>query len=315
MRRFLVPLLTLLLASSCSLGLLGNQDDDLENAGDFNAIDLGISGDWNALIMTDTHVGRKAEKYPDNFQWFKSWYENNKSEGGIEINLILHLGDLTDDSAKSQYLEAKREYLESLSDTYAYFVGSATTQRTVPAFFTPGNHDVRDDGRDHFLSTCGQSEWRVVIGDVSLYGLDSGRRFFGGTQIDKLESALRSDSGKKLFFSHMPLSDQDIRYTYLTLTNEEERARLIHDMAKYKVSAFIDGHRHMLIGPYDITSDIQEISLSCLNGPNLLDDQPPCWYILHYDSTMGKATLTQYKIESEESTLSPKTKEVMTISF
>ncbi len=322
MRHIALALTTLLLATSCSLGLLDHQDDSLEKAGNFDGIDLVASGavsdanDWYALIMTDTHVGRKAEDYPDNFAWFQTWYTANKSASdGIPISFLIHLGDLTDDSYESQYLEARREYLGDLPDTYAYFIGTSDSSRTVPFFFTPGNHDVRKHGRDHFLTYFGPGEWKLEVGGVSLYGLDTGRRYFGGTQIEKLEDALRQDSNKKLFLSHIPLSDQNPVYTYLTLTDEEERARMIHDMVAYGVSAYIDGHRHLLVGPYHITDDLQEISLSCLNGPDLLEDKAPAWYILHYDGSANQATITQYRIPSGDKCLAPSTKRVMTICF
>ena len=322
MRRIALALTALLLAASCSLGLLDHQDDDLEKAGTFEGIDLVASGavtnanDWYALIMTDTHVGRATKDYPDNFAWFQTWYNDNRSASdGIPISFLIHLGDLTDGSYESQYLEARRQYLGDLSDTYAYFIGASGSGRTVPFFFTPGNHDVRKSGRDHFLTYFGPGEWKLVVGDVSLYGLDSGRRYFGGTQIDKLEDALKKDSNKKLFFSHIPLSDQNLVYTYLTLTDEEERARMIHDMVVYGASAYIDGHRHLLVGPYHITDDLQEISLSCLNGPDMLTEKAPVWYILHYDGSAAQATITQYRISSKDKCLDPSTKRVMTIRF
>ena len=318
MRRLCLCFCFLLLAS-CSLGLLDHQDDKLEEAGNFQDFDIPLSdhSDWYALIMTDTHVGRTAEEYPDNFEWFKNWYENNRTgSDGIPISFMIHLGDLTDDSYKSQYLQARRQYLGELSDTYNPFVETRSGIRTVPFFFTPGNHDVRRDGRDHFLTYFGQGSWKLVAGDVSLYGLDSGRRYFGETQMKKLEAALKSDAnGKKLVFSHMPLAAQNPVYTYLTLTNEEERARMIHNLVSSGTSAYIDGHRHLLVGPYEITDSLQEISLSCLNGPDLLKDKAPSWYLLHYDGSANQATLTEYRIPSERETLTPTKKRVMTIDF
>ena len=308
MKRVLIVLLIPLLLASCSLHLLEKQDDDLEEAGNFEDTLVTSDTDWNVLILTDSHVGRDSDSYPENHRWFKDWYLQNASS--LDLKAVIHLGDITDDSKKSQYLLARDQYVTDLENVTTTVDDEAGK---IPFYATPGNHDVRGDGRDYFLKYFGKGEWKLVLGDLSLYILDSGNRYFGGSQIDKLEDALEHDSNEKLFLSHMPLSDQDIVYFYLTLTDEDERARLIHDMAQYHVRLFIDGHRHRLVGPYKIRDDLKEISLSCMHGPDVRNEQPPSWYILRKNG--DTLTLTEYTVKKESQIQEPLTDEVLSVTL
>lgn len=334
MKRLPLLLVLTLLCASCSLHLLEKQDDALEDAGDFATTTISSIQEgrpWKILLITDTHVGRKTDDYPTNFKWFQAWYYQDEAyllrdhqpdiasetvPADHDFDAVIHLGDVSDDSKASQYDLAYDQYVLGLKGVYTpKDSGAAVSDGThTPLFATPGNHDVRGDGRDHFLSYFGQGEWKLDLGDLSAYILDSGNRYFGPSQLGKLEDALEDDGKPKLFLSHMPLSDQDIVYFYLTLTDEEERAKVIRFMSEYDVRAFIDGHRHRLVGPYKIKDGLKEISLSCLNGPDGLEEQPPTWYVLSYDGD-NHLEITQYMMKHGEEYASPRTETVLSIDI
>lgn len=306
----LLPFLAALLLSSCSLGIIQDiVDDDLEDAGNFSAVTVTGDTSWQVCVVTDSHIGRKNNEYPDNLKVFSAWWQTH----GSSFKALIHLGDMTDDSAKSQYLTARDYFLtsENLGSLYGQGLG-LTAGSTF--FATPGNHDIRHgDGRSHFKDYFGQGEWKLVLGDVSIYILDSSNRYFGKTQLDKLDDGLSGDGNGKIFMTHMPLGSQNIKYWYLTLADGDERDYLIDLMDDENVRLFADGHRHIPIDPYSYNDHVEEVSLAALSGPETMKMQKPYWYVFSYDGSAKELEVTRYAQDTGES--APSASHVLSVSF
>lgn len=267
----LLVLLSILLAS-CSLNLL-SQEDALGTASDFSGTVISDAGDFLILLISDTHEGRVKSVYTDYYTQLTNWL---KSSSPFQAAFLL--GDITNDATSEQYASALSKYGGMNSSVYV----------------TAGNHDVRKNGRNLFLSTFGKVYQKVIIGGISFYLLDSSFRCFGKAQLDKLKQALKQDGNPKFFLTHMPLAGQDVNYYYLCLSDSDERKLLLALMKENNVNLYLAGHRHLLMDTVTYSDTCHEVDIGPLNGKNITIEQPPNWYTLSYNSTTKEATITQY---------------------
>jgi 3',5'-cyclic AMP phosphodiesterase CpdA len=151
------------------------------------------------IQISDTHLGRTKPHFAENWPTLMRWVQARRPE------LVIHTGDVTIDGADDE-------------DDLAY-CASALREIGAPVLCVPGNHDVgearhafqpvnaeriarwrRYFSRDHWFHNI--EGWRLIGIDSLLFGSGQPEE---ERQIEWLEEALRSATGRVAWFLHQPL--------------------------------------------------------------------------------------------------------------
>ncbi|MHA1906787.1 MAG: metallophosphoesterase family protein [Candidatus Thorarchaeota archaeon] len=144
-------------------------------------------------------------------------------------DFVFHCGDLTPFGQETQY--------QNVLDT--------VTGLAVPFYTTPGNHDVRLDGRTRFTEHFGESSYSFDL-DVAHFSVyDTSKGDVDEETYQWLEDDLSTtDAEWKFVFTHIPLFDPRSGQNH-TLLNSTTSSRLMTLFEDTNVSVVFSGHIHM----------------------------------------------------------------------
>lgn len=171
------------------------------------------------LFVSDIHLR------PDEDDWMDQLnaYALNSSAA-----FILHGGDNVD---------------RGLLKEYKYFV-RRTEGFYVPMFSAIGNHDIYNNGWEHYKKIIGPSVYSFEYGNSFFFFLDSAQATLGRDQMDYVEHKLkRVKKTHKFVISHFPIYDGPLQ-TPAMMGVPEERYKLIYLFDKYGVDYYLSGHKH-----------------------------------------------------------------------
>lgn len=144
-------------------------------------------------------------------------------------DFVMHCGDLTPFGQESQYQE----------------VLDAIASLSIPLYATPGNHDIRLDGRLRYEEHFGSANYSFDIGDAHITVFDTSEGDVSPDQMNWLESNLRSsDAQWKFVFTHMPPFDPRAGENH-TILNPTTSQTLMNLFAEVDVDTVFCGHIHM----------------------------------------------------------------------
>lgn len=180
--------------------------------------------DYSILFMADSHAGTTNNL--DSV--FSIARETNASA-------VCIAGDLTSGDDKD----------------YDAFARALPVKYEIPAFVTPGNHDLWSDaGWNTFYNLFGASSYYFMVRTpeaVDMYiSLDSGSGTLGSGQLQWLEDILqnqRSGCRRCIIFTH----NDFLRVRHAEISNPlvEELSVLIDLFTRYQVDMLIAGHDHL----------------------------------------------------------------------
>jgi len=115
----------------------------------------------------------------------------------------------------------------------------------IPVFSAAGNHDLWNQGWDHFKTVLGPSVYSIVSGNVRIIVLDSGDDTLGADQYKWLERELAATSQTwRIVVSHYNFFSPNIVET-AQATNREEIYGMMRMFEKYHVNYVLMGHSHI----------------------------------------------------------------------
>lgn len=119
---------------------------------DINSYDLMDKDDYHLLVISDTHLGSDID-YIEALKYAYDQAENN------EIDLVIHLGDLTDGLFKNQKNDKCKSYSNIRNYAIRYYPFS-----TIPTLVLAGNHDInyKDNHQDDIVSEICQSRGDLI---------------------------------------------------------------------------------------------------------------------------------------------------------
>ena len=288
MKKILLILLSLILLISCNNFIpIANIDPHYSNGVNYFSTDLtsidsrdiNITGDFNFLIISDTHFGKtKSGSYFKNAE-FEEYIKNNHI---IEnLDLVINLGDVTDNSEQNQF------------DSYKEW---STNLFSCPIINVIGNHDNRNGGVIRFINTVAGTKstyYCFKASDIHFYVVDSSFRTLGRQQLNYLIDTLKSDSSsKKIVLTHIPLYGSITNY-YASFADEKERNFLLSNLSKYGVDLLLTGHKHVPESYKSYTSNFAEIVVNAFHGENFRNAKPS-FYICNYKKDTSQLTINSY---------------------
>lgn len=303
MRRLFIPLLFLLILTSCNPNL--NRNLEVKAIEQYNQTkgnpflspisrsDTGRTGDFSFLLVSDTHIGKEDGFRTD--EEFKAWMEENGSTLGISF--IVSLGDITDHSEAAEFTLFTEGALES-------WQAASGTDIFVPAL---GNHDNRQDG-PFLFKDCFSLEstyYRFDYGEVEFYILDSSFRVLGRQQLALFKEAMaKADKDKpKIILSHMPLHGSN-EVIYGAMTDSVEIRSIVQAMRQGGAKIYLSGHQHKgeIQHEYEAVASsesINELIASCFFGGTIRNFTPR-FYICHYRSESRALIIDVYSYNGKE---------------
>ena len=199
--------------------------------------------------ISDTHLARRLQTLTDNFHSVSEYIDATRPD------LVVNSGDLAFDGPTS------RDDLEFARELHAAL--------PVPCRHIPGNHDIGDNptklgptpsqlateqGRQTFVSICGEDRWRFEAAGWCFIGLNSLVMNTGlaseTEQHDWLASELSSVNGKPVaLFLHKPLylnapDDPETEATSIRYIPMPVRGRLIEMLRAVDLRLVASGHVH-----------------------------------------------------------------------
>ncbi|MDD3163742.1 MAG: metallophosphoesterase [Sphaerochaetaceae bacterium] len=244
------------------------------------------SGPFSVMVVTDAHFGRSArdsgvfEKYNE----IQSWYESHKAE----IDYTISLGDATDDSLEAEYVQSKA-FLDSISNGMFLAV--------------PGNHDVRDGGRQRYSQIYGRPQYfRIVLHGISFYFLDNANRTLGFKQLSQLEKAMENDDNRKVVITHYPVYPT-LEVVYGAMSDSVEVSKLVDLFTSNNTSLVLTGHYHRKNITSHYSSSCTELVLRPCHGrkAGYIDTTPASWFLFDFDPDAGMCKVTWYYLEEGQS--------------
>lgn len=194
----------------------------LEKAESFAATD-----EYSVLVITDTHFS-SGENAARAFSGLVAGMEAAQKE---KIAFCAVLGDLSQNGLHEEYA------------AYADFRASIEAQG-IPVFSIPGNHDTYDgggNGRNYINDVFPTTFFRIKLGGISFYFVDTADGTLGQKQLDELSDRMRGDPNKKVVFSHYP---SFTRILTDKMPSTAERAKVLSLYAKNDVAFEFAGHTH-----------------------------------------------------------------------
>ncbi|MDF1537990.1 MAG: metallophosphoesterase [Candidatus Thorarchaeota archaeon] len=148
--------------------------------------------------------------------------ENNPS-------MVFHCGDLTPFGQESQY----QDVLDTISGM------------TTPFYTTPGNHDIRLDGRTRYTEHFGESSYSFDLDSAHFSVFDTSEGDVDDETYQWLENdLLNTDTEWKFVFTHIPPFNPRSGENH-TLQNSTTASRLMTLFEQANVNVVFSGHIHM----------------------------------------------------------------------
>jgi len=239
---------------------------------------------FSFLILNDIHFGRPDSGVYRAHEEFWTWLDQYQITAPLPIELALNLGDFTDDSQESQYIE------------YAAFVDELES-RQIPTHTVVGNHDVRNQGRTYFASYVNPlSSRRISHKGISFYLLDTGNRSLGKSQVDDLAEQTNTDANLKLFCSHIPLYGGPGLF-YFALPDFQERSSVLSTMVQSKAGLYLSGHHHAGDVAWRFSEVTAEFIFGAFHGrDSLFESTLPRWYVGTFDPIVNTIRIMRYAV-------------------
>ena len=225
----------------------------------------GLSGNYNILVITDSHFGYKMKDAP--LARLYDWLDSVRGTAAAPAFAIC-LGDAVDTGAQAEYTEYLA-FCRNLIDNYGIKI----------VFNSAGNHDIYQSHWGNWQLNCypHTSFYKFETAGFSFYSLDSASGTIGRQQYDIFVNAIQNDTKPKVVFSHYPLSEYHLAFGYGEST---ERNLLINDFLHNNVKAYLGGHNHYSDYDFNGFNDYCCPSFR-FNGS---------WTVLHINETAGSAT-------------------------
>lgn len=189
--------------TNITLDIKNQKKNDITiDAPDKSSFDFAVIGDTQGM----NHIFRDAVNGMD------------------DIEFLIHLGDITPSSKKEGF------------DTAHKLMNSTD----FPVYTTPGNHDVRFDGREIYTSRFSPSQYSFTYSDLNFVFLDTSELTIEQEQIDWMESQL-SDSKKNIIITHAPYFDP---YGGSHTVDETSQDLIEEFVSQHDIDAFMSGHIH-----------------------------------------------------------------------
>lgn len=219
------------------------------------------TGSFRFIVSADLHFGSCIEARPERIASFQALIDAENP------SFAAFCGDLTETGTEAEYVSF-RNFTNSLTRSALSGGGS------LPWVALPGNHDLYNSGWQLYRSYVGPNYFRIEVGPVSLYGLDSANGTLGQAQLNRLKADFRTDQKPKIVFTHYPVRGND-SFLYYRMTNPRERIILLDLFARNNVKAVFVGHWHY---PYfvDCGPFQERISGSFADST---DDMGYCWIV------------------------------------
>ncbi|MFW9905120.1 MAG: metallophosphoesterase family protein, partial [Candidatus Thorarchaeota archaeon] len=163
-------------------------------------------------------------------QGFTTFYEGLIQNASMfNYAFILHLGDMTSFGTQTQF--------ESFN--------KITRQSKIPVFFTPGNHDVKqENSSEQYKRNFGKTDYFFIYGGILFISLDSSRGFFTENSFIILETLLiQYQALPKIIYSHIPIFDPREGNDH-SLLNKSQPKRFFNLIQNQNVKAVLSGHIH-----------------------------------------------------------------------
>ncbi len=170
------------------------------------------------------------------------------------------------------------------NNDYEAFAKSLPGDDVMPAFVTPGNHDLwSDEGWAEFYQRFGPSSYFFTVrtpGAIDMYiALDSGSGTLGSKQLEWLEDILqneRSGCRRCIIFTH----NDFLRVRHAEISNPlvEELTVLIDLFTRYHVDMLIAGHDH------EPSEELFGITDYVITGAISDDDEDPNYMLLKVEN-------------------------------
>ena len=141
-----------------------------------------------------------------------------------EYEFVIHCGDLVPSGSEDQYDEA----MAVIDDI------------TVPFHITPGNHDVKSEGRIEFAKRFGPSMYSFVYSDITFAFIDSSDLNVSSVELDWLWQVFER-AARKVIITHAPIYDP----LGTNHTLDERSCQALREFAvENAVTAIFSGHIH-----------------------------------------------------------------------
>ncbi|MBD3185639.1 hypothetical protein GF325_02325, partial [Candidatus Bathyarchaeota archaeon] len=194
----------------------------------------GWDGRMRLLLLSDTHISRTSDRFSVDILK-KGINQVNQLKN---VDFVLHLGDITDNGTKSDYLYAN-ELFDLLDPTLKENM-----------FFIPGNHDVKNVGDRLYEEyiTPKRSFTIELPNDSVIIGLDStepdqdqGEIGFRTTKLFK--QIIEQYSGLKIVCFHHQLVP--IPKTGRERSAVNDAGNVLKMLLETNVNLVLNGHRHI----------------------------------------------------------------------
>ena len=219
----------IILTLSCSNDLLGlfrsnDLDERLDAANNFEFLDrngfrtLNLGEEYSFIVLADTHIENG-----------NAW-RLEELAGALDPSdeFVVILGDITQSGAHED-IQKFIEIAESLG---------------IPCYPVIGNHDIYFDNWRNWRDLIGSTRYRIDADTASLFILDSANAFFGRSQLDWLESEIKTvpDNNRIFVFTHANLFINSFPGVQQN-SDSRERARLI-SILNGRCDFIFTGHSH-----------------------------------------------------------------------
>lgn len=276
-------LLASLFVSSCGLAeygldeLFSRKMDTDERAGSLTVLtgtevpSVAAGDEYDVLLIADVHFGNE-NKGKNGPRRETEWFDKLQDDHIIDnVKFAICLGDVADHGTLEEFTRFNTE----IRDKFSMY--------GIPLYSVTGNHDLYNSGWAFWTATQnpGTSFYKFTTPSFSWYFLDSGSGSLGDIQFTLLKKDLKTDSNKKLFFTHVPLYADD-EFCFI-MQNTDERNKLISLLASTDTVYFVDAHVHG-----ELSTNFGKFTE--YNIPSLLEQYS--FGILHIDEAAGTARIT-----------------------
>lgn len=178
---------------------------------------------FSFAIVGDVHMGTDATRFAQIL--------SQSRVGGNDF--VILLGDIVDKGTKESF-EVVRTAIQN----------SGYSGRVLPVI---GNHDVFENGWQHYKDSFGPSHYAVSIGNSKFIALDTADGTVGDAQRNWLSDELAKPKAAHTFLLSHYLPVIPTQRTYLRLADEREAMRLMKLAQNNSVRAWLGAHYHSFI--------------------------------------------------------------------
>lgn len=185
-----------------------------------HSITVADPNNFTFAAVGDLHIGTDTAR-------FTRILQAAQAEGD---EFVVCLGDMIDKGKLEEY--------------QAYLAAIASSGFSGKILHVIGNHEVFDDGWNHYKSLIGASHYRTRIGNTLFVALDTGDGSVGGPQADWLKDRMGEGSPQNTIIITHYLPTVPGISTYLRLSDDFEAMSLMKTALDGGVKAWLGGHYH-----------------------------------------------------------------------